>query len=77
MHLLSDLSPLRSLTSVCWREWCGVHADKKPSGGELWGLASHPSKPIFGTAGDDGIIIFNDPNPPTPEAYYRTITPVP
>ena len=30
--------------------------DKKPSGGELWGLASHPSKPIFGTAGDDGIL---------------------
>ena len=30
-----------------------------------------------GIAGDDGIIIFNDPLPPTPEAYYRTITPVP
>ena len=28
-------------------------------------------------AGDDGVLQLSDTAPPSPEAYYRTITPVP
>ena len=41
-------------SSLSWR---GDGSRVSPTGGELWGLASHPSKSdVFATAGDDGML---------------------